>query len=930
MMIEISGFNGALRPGPNVRSGCRMGLALCRLASFIILLLVFGFPAETHARSARPVLRINQIDPSKSPALRVFLTDLDSTGLPITDRKPQTYRLLVDGVPQVGAAKLKRFFQIAEPLTLTLVIQVSPSMRDVFAEVIEAGKKFLSNLPAGSKVGLVAYADVVVSELKPTSIRNAKEGLDALRIREALAVQLPDALRDALEGMENSMLPRKRSIILLSDGLSADLNFTIFSELGVKAQEKGIAINSVGYALLEPNQLRTLDELSKRSGGTFRETRDADSVNRAFNALQEEYRQELVLTYILPNFFNGKLHDFQIETPAGQASNILSLELPKIASKIEKPRSEFGSTWLVILLLVLGQGAIIGLALLYLKWRKRRSFIDLSGQSNWTRDGEDDDDEEEDDEEDEFDNREEDDEEDDDDEIAEPEIEEHQQTNRRTHKRGRRGEKTDELSKYPGKSYHGKSGFSRRSQRSKDMSAKSAMLEHGVSLNLEEIIPSVEEVEALLQQGIKPRRTPMMDQANSLAKPAAPSASESLPLSANRPFAPSSELPELAAPSSINQLAESPWNEAKSTGDVPFRLPLPDPEDIFKPAEDASKGDSLAHGLAGRKGKPSASAEPVLSLPHPEDFMMQVAAHSSSFRKASATSEESNGVVADSSSENDEFFESPLVAGSGIPLPHGKHAPVPFLAAPDLGAQPGRFLDRQTRVLSGDSLNVVESIGWIMEINPRSHRTYVLHPGFSFGVDSKCDILLKDDGTYTGEAVILLDARGYRLETMDALGEKRIRLLKDDDHFYIGDREFIYKIAQRNPSPPIPAIRMEVLDGMDQGRKIPLEERTVYTIGSHSQCDLIVRGEGVNKYHAVVVRKDRICLVSDLGSPEGLRFRGEQVGCKSLKPGDEISLGSVRLVYIFEEWNDAHDARDDSLSHTIEASKNRIVRGRGY
>jgi len=204
---------------------------------------------------------------SKPPVVRAYVTDLDGTGTPITDRKPQHYRLLVDGLPQTGASRLQRFHEAGEPVAMVLVVQVSPAMRDALTEAGEASKR----------LG------------------------DGLRGREdALEVQLPDAIRDALESLDSSALPRQRALVVVSDGLTADLNFSLFSELGRRAQEKAVVVHGIGYAPLEPAHLRTLHELSRRSGGTTREAKDADGVVRGFAALQAAIRHQVVVSYALP------------------------------------------------------------------------------------------------------------------------------------------------------------------------------------------------------------------------------------------------------------------------------------------------------------------------------------------------------------------------------------------------------------------------------------------------------------------------------------------------------------------------------------------------------------------------------------------------------------------------------------------------------
>jgi pSer/pThr/pTyr-binding forkhead associated (FHA) protein len=116
----------------------------------------------------------------------------------------------------------------------------------------------------------------------------------------------------------------------------------------------------------------------------------------------------------------------------------------------------------------------------------------------------------------------------------------------------------------------------------------------------------------------------------------------------------------------------------------------------------------------------------------------------------------------------------------------------------------------------------------------------------------------------------------------------------------VGPRRFLFKVASRFARQQTGAARLQVLDGMDQGRALTLRQGTTHTIGSHGSCSLIVRGEGVEPRHAAILAQPRGCIVADLGSQQGVWFHAERVGRRELCSGDEIKLGTVRLLYRLE------------------------------
>src|SRR5438067_8887706 len=70
-------------------------------------------------------------------------------------------------------------------------------------------------------------------------------------------------------------------------------------------------------------------------------------------------------------------------------------------------------------------------------------------------------------------------------------------------------------------------------------------------------------------------------------------------------------------------------------------------------------------------------------------------------------------------------------------------------------------------------------------------------------------------------------------------------------------------------------------------------ERT--TIGRSRECDVVIDDPNVSRKHAEVRRTIEGWMVVDLGSTNGVKVNGRRVREAVLSPGDEITLGLVRL-----------------------------------
>ena len=82
------------------------------------------------------------------------------------------------------------------------------------------------------------------------------------------------------------------------------------------------------------------------------------------------------------------------------------------------------------------------------------------------------------------------------------------------------------------------------------------------------------------------------------------------------------------------------------------------------------------------------------------------------------------------------------------------------------------------------------------------------------------------------------------------------------------------------------------------GRELrPLDSERI-TVGSVDSNDLVVDLPGVSRVHAVFERFSESWTVRDLGSRNGTFVNGTRtIGERALHPGDEIVLGTLRLVY---------------------------------
>jgi hypothetical protein len=83
---------------------------------------------------------------------------------------------------------------------------------------------------------------------------------------------------------------------------------------------------------------------------------------------------------------------------------------------------------------------------------------------------------------------------------------------------------------------------------------------------------------------------------------------------------------------------------------------------------------------------------------------------------------------------------------------------------------------------------------------------------------------------------------------------------------------------------------------LPDGRRVALGSEPL-VIGRLPECDVVLADSNVSRRHAEVRRKDDGVFVVDLGSTNGTRVNGTPVREQLLASGDEVSVGSTKLIF---------------------------------
>ena len=333
------------------------------------------------ALATKPSLRFERIDPSpfaKESKIRVFASLVELEGQFDDSKGAPSFTLRVDGKNPTKALSVQPFRAAAVPLDVVLVIESSalygvqkmappsdvapaptkpskrkgkparnekPAKQDPkppvapshlapgelpLDHVKEALATLLEGRSAQTRVLVVDYGGEVTSHTPFRPAQAATGAIDDVSPDdESGDLHLVDAVRAALlelnrprEGVEGAAPPR-RLVVVVSDGLNAQMDRKTFRALGDAAATAGVPIHSIAYSPADDRgPLLNLGEISKRSNGTFRWAKSADDLKAQIETLADELDKQYVLTFALGlDTLEGHRYELECES---LRSNVLT------------------------------------------------------------------------------------------------------------------------------------------------------------------------------------------------------------------------------------------------------------------------------------------------------------------------------------------------------------------------------------------------------------------------------------------------------------------------------------------------------------------------------------------------------------------------------------------------------------------------------
>ena len=253
-------------------------------AAIAILLVLSGSLSAGQARQNDPFKIRVAVD-----LVSVNFSAMDAKGRMIPGLTAQDFTVEEDGKEQ----EIRLFAREQElPLTLALVVDISPSVGNVFEQEKRTASAFLESV-----VGRRDLALVISFAQFATLVQDFTEDLPRLT-KAVNGLSLSNngtSLYDAVFLAADEKLSRetgRKAIVLLSDGDDTTSEFTL-SKAMIAVQKS----NAVLYAISNAGNSSTMRRMAEESGGAFFRVRKADEFEKVFQQIALELRSQYSLSY---------------------------------------------------------------------------------------------------------------------------------------------------------------------------------------------------------------------------------------------------------------------------------------------------------------------------------------------------------------------------------------------------------------------------------------------------------------------------------------------------------------------------------------------------------------------------------------------------------------------------------------------------------
>lgn len=288
-------------------------------------------PQQSPPQTQPPVLRV------RTEVVNVYAVVTDKRGQVIPNLTKDDFEITDNGAPQQI-----RYFSIATntPLTMGLLVDTSPSQRNVLADEQQQAGEFLREVMQPKDLAFVLHFDLQVELLQDftPSVQSLVQAINETEINGGAQSVLPGTFPASQEGYthlydaiwlastDSTLMPSqvgRKVLIVLSDGMDEGSKETLASAIEA-AQKADVIIYAIN--ITDPRMFSTysiygggynggsvLKKMAQETGGAYLHVTRGKDTGAAFEEIARELRTQYLLGYTpTDRARNGSYHRLRV------------------------------------------------------------------------------------------------------------------------------------------------------------------------------------------------------------------------------------------------------------------------------------------------------------------------------------------------------------------------------------------------------------------------------------------------------------------------------------------------------------------------------------------------------------------------------------------------------------------------------------------
>jgi VWFA-related protein len=186
---------------------------------------------------------------------------------------------------------------VTRPTRVVLVVDTSGSMmeeEDRMTPMKQAVSSFITHLPPGSEVAVVAFSNAV-RVIQPFTSDAAAVTESVERLEANGTTRFYDAVARALELLSDQ--PGRRAVLALTDGMDTGSRLEDLKSVVQTARTAGIPVHTLGVGTEEAIAVDDLQALAEATRGRYFPAREASGLRAIYEEVARSLRESYALTY---------------------------------------------------------------------------------------------------------------------------------------------------------------------------------------------------------------------------------------------------------------------------------------------------------------------------------------------------------------------------------------------------------------------------------------------------------------------------------------------------------------------------------------------------------------------------------------------------------------------------------------------------------